>query len=572
MTRLHNEPSAFADELVDGFVAAHRHRVRRVPGGVVRADGAEPGTVAVVTGGGSGHYPAFAGLVGPGLADGAATGNVFASPSARQVHDVARAAERGGGILLTYGNYTGDVLQFGLAEQRLRAEGFDCATVTVTDDISSAGPDERDRRRGVAGGLVVYKAAGAASAAGRPFADVVEVATRANDRTRSFGVAFGGCTLPGSAEPLFDVPAGRMALGMGIHGEPGFAEQPMPTADELAALLVEKVLAEAPADAGDRVTVLLNGLGTVKYEELFVVYRKVDELLAARGLQLIAPEVGELVTSFDMPGASLTLAWLDDDLAELWCAPADAPAYCRGRRSVTPAPVAPPAPAADTGDAVLPPAGEGSRTAAHEVAGLLDAARATIDTHAAELGRIDAVAGDGDHGIGMQRGATAAAEAARETAARGAGAGSTLAAAADAWADRAGGTSGALWGVLLRAIADELGDDERPGAARLAGGLAAGADRVVALGGARRGDKTMVDALLPCTEAFSAAVGSGSGLPTAWASAAAAARQAADATAQLTPRLGRARSHGDAGVGTPDAGAVSTALIAEALRDRESAR
>lgn len=162
MTRLSNDPAAFADEALEGFVAAHPRRVRQVPGGVVRATRTAPGQVAVVVGGGSGHYPAFSGLVGQGLAHGAAVGNVFASPSAHQVRQVARAAETGGGVLLAYGNYAGDVLHFGQAAERLTAEGIPTRTLGVTDDMSSASPDEAHRRRGVAGDLVVFKTAAAA--------------------------------------------------------------------------------------------------------------------------------------------------------------------------------------------------------------------------------------------------------------------------------------------------------------------------------------------------------------------------------------------------------------------------
>ncbi|WP_172411580.1 dihydroxyacetone kinase family protein, partial [Arthrobacter globiformis] len=338
MTRLFNEPAAFADEMIEGFVASHGRWVRRVSGGVARSTRSTPDTVAVVIGGGSGHYPAFAGLVGQGLAHGAAMGNLFASPSAQQVYNVAKAANNGAGVLLGYGNYAGDVLHFTQAQDKLRAEGIDCRSIAVTDDVSSAPLAERHKRRGIAGDLTVFKVAAAAAEAGYGMDRVVEIAGRANDRTRSFGVAFSGCTLPGAEKPLFTVPEGRMAVGMGIHGEPGIDETGIPTADELAELLVGKLLTEVPeglASPGDtnkraRVVPILNGLGSVKYEELFVVYRRVAQLLAEAGVETVDPQVGELVTSFDMAGTSLTLFWLDAELEELWNAPCDAPAFRRG--------------------------------------------------------------------------------------------------------------------------------------------------------------------------------------------------------------------------------------------------
>ena len=418
MTRLFNVPADFADEAADGFAAANARFVRRVTGGVVRvARSAEP-RVVVVTGGGSGHYPAFAGLVGQGLAAGAAMGNLFASPSAQQVESVARAANEGRGILFSYGSYAGDVLNFDAAEAALNAAGIDAKTVTVTDDISSAGADEVHKRRGIAGGLFVWKCAAAAADRGDDLDAVAEVAARANARTRSFGVAFSGATLPGATEPLFSVPEGRMELGMGIHGEPGFDETDVPTADGLAQLLVDSLLAERP-DGAERAVVLLNGLGSVKYEELFVLYGNVSKRLADAGVTIVEPEVGEMVTSFDMAGVSLTLAWLDDELEQLWAAPAYAPAFRKGavdasvtealevdrvRRESLREPQGP----------MFTPGTPESQAVASRIVGALAAVATALDEHADELGRIDAVAGDGDHGIGMQRGSAAAASAVAE--------------------------------------------------------------------------------------------------------------------------------------------------------------
>jgi dihydroxyacetone kinase len=571
MTRLFNEPAAFADEMIEGFVASHGRWVRRVSGGVARSTRSTPDTVALVVGGGSGHYPAFAGLVGQGLAHGAAMGNLFASPSAQQVYSVAKAANNGAGVLLGYGNYAGDVLHFTQAQERLRREGIDCRSIAVTDDVSSAPLQERAKRRGIAGDLTVFKVAAAAAEAGYGMDATVEIAERANDRTRSFGVAFTGCTLPGAENPLFTVPEGRMAVGMGIHGEPGIGETDIPTADELAELLVSKLLTEVPDGlevSGARVVPILNGLGSVKYEELFVVYRRVAQLLAEAGLEAVDPQVGELVTSFDMAGTSLTLFWLDEELETLWNAPADAPAFRRG--AVTAA-------ALDTAaldaeelsaeDVVIPEATDESRAAAVRVLAALAAAKDVVDANVEELGRIDAIAGDGDHGIGMERGVRAAVEAAADAVERGAGAASTLHLAADAWADRAGGTSGALWGMALRAVGDAIGDSNTPDAGAVAAGVAGAAASIMGFGKAKVGDKTLVDVLVPFRDALSAAVGSGQSLTDAWGAAATVAQQAAEETANLLPLMGRARPHAEKSLGTPDAGAASMALIVRAIHN-----
>jgi dihydroxyacetone kinase len=565
MTRLFNDPVAFADEMIDGFVAANASQVRRVPGGVIRSTVSKPGSVAVVIGGGSGHYPAFGGLVGQGLAHGAAMGNLFASPSAQQVHSVGAAAHLGGGVVFSYGNYAGDVLHFNQAQDRLREEGIDCRTVVVTDDIASASVAEKHKRRGIAGDLTVFKVAAAASEAGYSLDEVVRVAVLANERTRSFGVAFTGCTLPGAAAPLFTVPEGRMGVGIGIHGEPGIGETDVPTADGLADLFVSTLLAELPegveAANGQRAGVILNGLGSVKYEELFVVYRRVAELLGEAGVTVIDPEVGELVTSFDMAGASLTLFWLDDELETFWRAPADTPAYRKG--SVAAAEQAQVADIAESVDEI-PHASSESHAAARIAFAAIDAIADVVGANVDELGRIDSVAGDGDHGIGMQRGSQAAKAAARDALERGAGAETLLTRAADAWSDRAGGTSGALWGSALTAVARALGNSAAPTGAAVAKGVQAAKDSILTFG-AVPGDKTMVDSLVPFADTLSREIAGGVRLAAAWAIAADACSAAAAATSDLLPRMGRARPHAEKSLGTPDAGAHSLALIVQKL-------
>ncbi|WP_413316574.1 dihydroxyacetone kinase family protein [Agrococcus sp. 1P02AA] len=567
MTRLFNDPSRFADEMIEGFVAAAGRWVQAAPGGVVRSTQADEATVALVIGGGSGHYPAFGGLVGPGLAHGAAMGNLFASPSSQQVFAIAKAADQGRGVLLSYGNYAGDVLHFDQAQEKLRAEGIDVRTVTVTDDIWSAPKDQLHKRRGIAGDLAVFKVAGAAAAAGYDLDGVERVAQLANARTRSFGVAFSGCTLPGAGEPLFTVPEGKMAVGLGIHGEPGIDEVDVPTADELAELFIEKLLEEVPDGVsleGARVVPLLNGLGNLKYEEMFVVFRRVAQLLDERGIAIVEPEVGELCTSFDMSGVSLTLLWLDDELETLWAAPADSSGFTKG--SVAPQRAAD-AVSATVADTAIPAASDESRAAAAVIDAALTAVAAAIDEAADELGRMDSVAGDGDHGIGMQRGSRAGADAASTAAGAGAGAQTTLERAADAWSDRAGGTSGALWGEMLRTLGAHLGDTDAVAAEAVAEGVAAAKDAVMAFGKAAVGDKTMVDAIVPFVDELARRVGGGEGLREAWGAAAEVSGEAARSTAELAATLGRARSHGDKSIGTPDPGAISFALITTTVHD-----
>ncbi|MGH3438554.1 MAG: dihydroxyacetone kinase family protein [Sciscionella sp.] len=566
MTRLFDDPAAYAEDMLAGFVAAHPEHVRAVPGGVVRAHRQRRGKVAVLTGGGAGHYPAFCGVVGPGFADGAVVGNVFTSPSAQQAYSVGRAAESGAGVLYLFGNYAGDVMNFGLAAKRLGDEGIQARTFAVTDDVASAPASDVSRRRGIAGDFTVFKTASAAAEEGRSLPDVEDVARRTNDRTRSLGVAFAGCTLPGASEPLFTVADGTMGVGLGIHGEPGVSEAALPSAAELARTLVDGLLAEAPPDVGDRVTVILNGLGSTKYEELYVLWGHVSRLLAGAGLTTVQPEVGELVTSLDMAGCSLTLTWLDDELERLWRAPVDTPAYRKGTA------VADVATGTDTNRAAPEPHPEPAATlasgdAVRTARSALEALRATsrvLHEHAEELGKLDAVAGDGDHGRGMCRGADAALAAAEKAVAESYAPSSLLAAAGDAWAGEAGGTSGALWGAGLRAFGAGLpaGSAARP--AELAAGAEAALAAVTKLGKAEPGDKTLVDALVPFTRVLRRETDGGAAPARAFGSAVSEAENAARATAELTPRIGRARPLAERSVGTPDPGATSLALILRA--------
>ncbi len=562
MTRIFNAETGFKDELLEGLTSAYGRYLRRVPGAsaVMSVDAPIPGQVSVIIGGGSGHYPAFAGLVGPGLCHGAVVGEVFTSPSAAQAYRAITALDGGAGVLLSFGNYSGDVMHFGLAAEQARAAGIDTRIVLVTDDVVSAPVERIGDRRGIAGTFFVFRAASAAARGGADLATVERIAQLTNGRTRSFGVAFAGCTFPGRTEPLFRVEPGAIAIGLGIHGEPGIDTVDWMPAEALAELLLARLLVERPPGA-TRARVLVNGLGSTKYEEMFVLYRSLHRLLEQAGVEVVDPEVGEFVTSLDMAGCSLTLCWLTEELEPLLGTPAATPGYRTGGGTwvVNPPPAAPmatPAPVVATDPSA----------AAQAVVAALDAAQAAITAAATELGRLDAVAGDGDHGVGMVRGLTAAAAASRT----GATASGALIAAGNAFSDAAGGASGALWGAALLALGRMLGNanppdapDPCPDAAAVADALTEARDVVMRLGGARVGDKTMVDTLAPFVAAFRASTASAASV--AFRDALPTAESAAQATAAMSGRKGRAATHGDHSVGTIDPGAYSLALALRAI-------
>ena len=327
--KLINDPFEAVDEALEGFVAAHAEIVTFAEPRVVARRKPAADKVGLVIGGGSGHEPAFAGYVGAGLADAAACGNIFASPPPNVVLAAIHAANHGRGVLMSYGNYAGDVMNFGLAAQLADAEGIEVREIQVTDDVASAPKDEAARRRGIAGDIVVFKCAGAAAERGLSLAEVERVALKANAATRSMGVALSACEVPGSGRPTFDLPEGEMEIGMGVHGEPGIKRGPLQPADEVARILVDAIV----ADVGDRgrgdIALLVNGLGATAYLDQYILYRGARRALESSGLRVIRSYVGEYITSLEMAGASVTVTLLDEELTSLLDAPASTVRFSR---------------------------------------------------------------------------------------------------------------------------------------------------------------------------------------------------------------------------------------------------
>jgi dihydroxyacetone kinase len=328
MQKLINDPARFVEESLEGILLAHPDRLRlAAPRALVRADAPALGKVAIATGGGSGHLPVFLGYVGRGLADGVAVGDVFSSPSSETMLHVTRAISAGRGVLYLYGNYGGDVLNFDLAAELAEADGIEVRTVRATDDVASARPDQAHRRRGIAGIFFLYKVAGARAAEGAGLADVVAVTERAAAGLRSMGVALSSCTIPAAGAPTFDLPAGSMEIGMGIHGEPGVRRGRLQTADEICDELCKAILDDLSWQRGDEVAVLVNGLGATPREELYILFRRAATVLTDRGLRIHRVWVGEYATSLEMAGASLSVLRLDDELRRLVDAPGESPFF-----------------------------------------------------------------------------------------------------------------------------------------------------------------------------------------------------------------------------------------------------
>jgi len=330
MKKIINAPAAFVDEMLEGVLAAHPDMLRAVSPdkrALVRTDAPVAGHVGIVTGGGSGHLPVFLGYVGLGLCSGVAIGNVFSSPSADQILDATRSVVGGAGVLYLYGNYGGDVMNFDLAAEMAEAEGIRTATVLVADDVASAPPERAESRRGVAGMVFAFKCAGAAAEAGEDLEAVAEAARHALANTRSMGVGLSPTILPAAGKPTFELAEGEMEVGIGIHGEPGKRRAPLEPADAIADDLLDAIDGDLGLASGDRVAVMVNGLGATPLEELYVLYRRIYARLATKGLTVHRPYIGEYATSLEMAGASLTIMRLDDRLTALLDAPARSPFF-----------------------------------------------------------------------------------------------------------------------------------------------------------------------------------------------------------------------------------------------------
>ncbi|MER5885013.1 dihydroxyacetone kinase subunit DhaK [Streptomyces sp. NPDC001941] len=325
MKMLINVPETVVADALRGMAAAHPELTvdveRRV---VVRRDAPVAGKVALVSGGGSGHEPLHGGFVGPGMLSAACPGEVFTSPVPDQMVRAAAAVDSGAGVLFVVKNYTGDVLNFDMAAELAEDEGVRVARVLVDDDVAVADSLYTAGRRGTGGTLFVEKLAGAAAEEGAPLERVEAVARRVNERTRSFGVALGACTTPAKGSPTFDLPAGELELGIGIHGEPGRERRAMMTSREIADFAVDAVLDDLRPDGP--VLALVNGMGGTPLLELYGFNAEVQRVLTERGVPVARTLVGNYVTSLDMAGCSVTLCAVDEELLRLWDAPVRTPA------------------------------------------------------------------------------------------------------------------------------------------------------------------------------------------------------------------------------------------------------
>jgi dihydroxyacetone kinase-like protein len=328
MKKIINDPFQVVDETISGIIKAYPYHLRITKDStraLVRADAPIKGKVGICTGGGSGHIPVFLGYVGPGLLDGVAVGNVFASPSAQDMLAATKEVNGGAGVLYLFGNYGGDVMNFQMSAELAAMEDIQVETCLASDDVASAPRSEWQRRRGIAGIFFAYKIAGAKADTLAPLSEVKKTTDRVIANTCTLGVALSPCTIPAAGKPTFTIGEDEMEIGMGIHGEKGIERTKLKTADEIAAILVDKTVRDLPFKRGDEVAVLINGLGATPPEELYILNNKIYDLLKGEGLKVYRTFVGEYATSMEMAGASLSLLKLDEEIEKLLLAPSFSP-------------------------------------------------------------------------------------------------------------------------------------------------------------------------------------------------------------------------------------------------------
>ncbi|SJZ91275.1 dihydroxyacetone kinase subunit DhaK [Consotaella salsifontis] len=324
MNRIINNPDLVVEDAVRGYLKAHKDLVAPTDNPRVIRHHLAPqkGKVGVVTGGGSGHEPAFLGYVGDGMIDAVAIGEIFSSPSAKAFHDAFVAADGGRGVACLYGNYAGDNMNVKLAVKQAAAHGLTIKTVVANDDVPSAPKSEPQKRRGVAGEILMWKVGGARAAEGAELDEVIASAQKAIDSTRSIGVGLSACTIPAYGKPNFSIEDGMMEVGIGHHGEPGVKVMETRPAREMADLMLDHVLPDLPFESGDDLAVLVSGLGATPVMELYILYDRLSEVFAERGMKVRHPFIGNYFTSLEMMGVTLTIMRLDSELDRLVGAPA----------------------------------------------------------------------------------------------------------------------------------------------------------------------------------------------------------------------------------------------------------
>ena len=574
MNRIINNADLVVEDMLKGWLLAHADTVVGTDNSrvVKRARAPEAGKVGIVTGGGSGHEPAFLGYVGDGMVDAVAIGEIFSSPTAKSFLDAMRAANGGAGVACLYGNYAGDNMNVKMAMAMAEREGIAVKTVVANDDVPSAPKGEEAKRRGVAGEILMWKVGAAKAAMGGSLDEVISAAQKAIDNTRSIGIGLSACIIPAVGHANFTIEKGKMEVGIGHHGEPGIDVRETVSAAEMADLMLKTVLPDLPFVAGQRVAVLVSGLGATPIMELYILYGELAKRLEAQGITIAFNAVGNLFTSLEMMGVTLTLMRLDDELESCLKAPchcvgltvpgdAGAARTYAGKLAATSA-----APAVAVQKKVAAPREFAGQTVALGNAG--DVVRELIKTINANrdfLSEIDGLIGDGDHGVNMSKGFTGCGTRRDAMGEQAKALPAAFEQLSKALMEDIGGSMGPLYGQFFLGFVNTLEPYEKMDAALFADALAAAVANVQGMGNAQVGDKTLIDSMVPARDAFRAALESGADFAACLAAMSEAAEKGKDSTKNLQARIGRSARLGPRSIGVLDAGATSCCLILQSI-------
>lgn len=562
------------EESLAGYLAAYRKYYKKVGDyNAIKYRGARKGKVALVTGGGSGHEPLFIGFCGAGLSDAVACGNICASPNPELIYETAKAVDEGKGVLFLYGCYAGDNMNFDMAEDLCREDGIKTAHVRIRDDFASAPKERKKDRRGIAGDIFVVKCVGAACDAGLELDEVLRVAEKARDNVNTIGVATSPGTLPGNEKSTFELPEDEMEFGMGIHGEPGIERTKMMTADKMVDRMYAELKTEMDLKEGDRVAVLVNGLGSTPLLELNIVYYNLYKHLKADGIVIHDSDIKVYCTCMEMGGFSISLLRLDDELVKYYDMPCYSPYFAKGE--LTGASAAAEVEdeeeelefdEADTEPAEIVRSKEGILEGlnAEDTKNMLIYIADKIIAQKPYLTEVDSAIGDGDHGIGMAGGMQKAKRKLLKME-RTENVYEIFETAGQAMLMNMGGASGVIFGSLYLAGAKEMEPQTVLGAEELANMLKKSLDAIRDRGGAQVGDKTMVDALSPAVDAMAGS--KDKGLFQMLTAAEEAARQGMEDTKKYIAKFGRAKSLLERAIGHQDAGATSVYFIIQGMRE-----
>jgi len=574
MKKIINNPEHIVQEMCTGLVLAHPELDLLPQYKVITRKFLDLNKVSLISGGGSGHEPAHAGFVGKGMLDAAVCGDVFASPSQIQIYQAIRATATEKGTLLIIKNYSGDMMNFQNAAHLAQEDGIEVEYVKVDDDIAVQDSLYTVGRRGVAGTIFVHKIAGAAAEQGCSLQEVKLIAERVVANVKSIGFALTSCTVPAKGTPTFELADNEMEYGVGIHGEPGIQRDKVQTADELAARMVQSLCKELGITKGQRAALMVNGFGATPLMELYLLNASVAKELDKLGIVVARTFVGNYMTSIDMAGASLSLLKLDNELETLLNEPCEVPALqVTGPVEVLPYadPYAGEEATAEACYEIETPIAYsqvGERFTLQNMIYTVDAIGAICIRNEIPFCDLDSFAGDGDFGMSVAKGfKELKRQWKRVLDASGDSIGAFLHECSLIIMEHCGGASGPIWGSAFRAAGKQVGDQDSLSVADMADLLQATVKGIQLTGersfgrGAVVGDKTLIDALAPCADAWSEAAQTGAGFAAAFEAGAAAAVDGAKRTESITARMGRAGTVGERSLGHPDAGAHALGVI-----------